>query len=81
MSDRTPTTEEFDATLLGLLETMTASQIIDIPGVYEALSEEMNNDVVDTWRENQDDDEPEDDDGAYGLSAAERNPSMLKGRF
>ena len=42
------TDEEFDNTLLEILSKYTADQMIDIPGIYEILSEHYNNEVIDT---------------------------------
>ena len=41
------TSEQFDRYLMKILDNMTASQIIDIGGVYEILAEYFNNDVID----------------------------------
>ena len=41
------TTEQFDSKLLEILSAMTAADLISIPGVYEIVSEELNNDVID----------------------------------
>lgn len=38
--------DRFDATLLEILGEMTAAQVIDIPGIYEILAEEFNNEVL-----------------------------------
>ena len=43
------TQDQFDGILIGILETMSANQIIDIPGVYEAVREELNNEVLSHW--------------------------------
>ncbi len=43
------TTDDFDRHLLGVMECMTPAQILDIPGVYEVVSEELNNDTLDAW--------------------------------
>ena len=43
----TPTTEQFDEQLKTLLQDMTAASLLTIPGIYEILSEEYNNDVLD----------------------------------
>jgi hypothetical protein len=40
------TTEMFDRKLEELLGQMSAGTIMQIPGVYEAVSEELNNDVL-----------------------------------
>lgn len=44
-------TEDFDRILVDILCGMSAEQIIAIPGVYEVLSEYLNNEVLDQWRE------------------------------
>lgn len=50
MSDyRDMTTEDFDRHLREVLNSMTPEQILAIPGVYEAVSEELNNEVLDSW--------------------------------
>ena len=41
------TTEEFDHALSSLLDDMMGAQIMAIPGVYEAVSEELNNNALD----------------------------------
>ncbi len=43
------TTDEFDGILEGIVDMMTPAQILSIPGIYEILAEELNNDVLDTW--------------------------------
>lgn len=40
------TTELFDAKLVEILNGMTGAQLLDIPGVYEIVSEELNNVVI-----------------------------------
>lgn len=45
--------EEFDKILTGLVECMTPAQILAIDGVYELLREELNNEVLTIWEENQ----------------------------
>jgi hypothetical protein len=40
------TNEQFDAKLIEILNGMTAAQILAIPGVYEVVSEELNNEVI-----------------------------------
>lgn len=39
-------TEEFDAALLELIEEATPETLVGVPGVYEALSETWNNDII-----------------------------------
>jgi len=39
--------QEFDEVLGGILESMPASVLLSIPGIYEILSEEFNNEVLD----------------------------------
>ncbi len=41
------TTEEFDRALEALVEEMTPAEILSTPGVYEALSEALNNEAID----------------------------------
>jgi len=41
------TSEEFDQALSDILDTMTGGQILAIPSVYEAVSEELNNEALD----------------------------------
>jgi len=56
------TTEEFDRALISILEGMTAANLIRIPGVYEIVSEELNNealDLVNQTREQDKDETPE----------------------
>jgi hypothetical protein len=40
------TTEQFDAELIDLVDGMSGEQLLAIPGIYEILSEELNNDVL-----------------------------------
>lgn len=46
------TQEEFDEALADLVHEMSADCILGIPGVYEAISEYLNNEVIDRAREN-----------------------------
>ena len=46
LPDDAVTTEEFDNALLAVLEGMTAAQLLSIPGVYEVVSEELNNEAI-----------------------------------
>ena len=41
------TNELFDAKLIEILDGMTGAQILSIPGVYEVIAEELNNDAID----------------------------------
>jgi len=43
------TTLEFDTRLREILKDMTGEELLDIPGVYEAVSEYFNNEVLDNW--------------------------------
>lgn len=43
------TQDEFDAILLELLFGMSASALLAIDGIYEIVSEELNNEVLATW--------------------------------
>ncbi len=45
--------EQFDAALIALMEKETMSQILRIPGVYEAISEHFNNEAIDLATEAQ----------------------------
>ena len=47
------TTEEFDRELELILDDMTGAQLLSIPGVYEAVSEEFNNQVIENWETKQ----------------------------
>lgn len=40
------TTDEFDNALTELVNEMTAEQLFTIPGVYELLAEDMNNEAL-----------------------------------
>jgi hypothetical protein len=40
------TNEQFDAKLTEILDGMTGAQLLAIPGLYEVVSEELNNDVI-----------------------------------
>ena len=41
------TQEQFDQKLVEILSGMTGAQLLSIPGIYEILAEEFNNDVFD----------------------------------
>lgn len=53
------TDDDFDAILQNLV-VERAHSILSVPGVYEALKEEWNNDVLEIWEE--DNPEPNDED-------------------
>lgn len=41
--------EQFDEQLRLLLSEMTADKLLHLPGIYEIVSEEYNNEVIDKW--------------------------------
>lgn len=41
--------EEFDSKLEEIVSTMTAASLLSYGGIYEILSEELNNDVIEAW--------------------------------
>lgn len=41
--------EDFDSILLEILKEQSATSLIGIPGVYSAVSEEFNNEVLERW--------------------------------
>jgi hypothetical protein len=47
------TQDDFDKHLLGVMECMSMEQVLSIPGVHEAVSEELNNEVLDAWASKQ----------------------------
>ncbi len=47
------TQDDFDRILLRILSNLTGGDLIRIPGVYELLAEEFNNQVIDEWNEEQ----------------------------
>lgn len=54
MAESDVTQEEFDRALERLLDSMTGAQLLAIPGLYEVVSEALNNDVLERakdWRE------------------------------
>ena len=53
------TQEDFDRVLLEIVGQMTPAQILVIPGVYEIVSEELNNDVLCAWEVEQEAEEDE----------------------
>lgn len=42
---------QFDQKLVEILSDMTGAQLLSIPGIYEILAEEFNNDVLDALNE------------------------------
>ena len=46
-------TNDFDRILVSIVGDVPASSLIGIPGIYEILSEHYNNEVLDTWEEEQ----------------------------
>jgi hypothetical protein len=55
--------DEFDTYLENLVGMMTPAQLLAIPGVYEVLSEELNNDVMAAWEDDHPDDEDQEELG------------------
>jgi len=49
------TNDEFAVLLLEVLEDVPKSQIVFRDGIYEILAEEYNNDVLELWKERQQD--------------------------
>lgn len=47
------TTDNFDRLLLGLMEESSYRELLAIPGVYEAVSEYFNNDILQAWEDEQ----------------------------
>ena len=47
------TQDEFDSILVEMLSEMSGDILLSIPGVYEILAEELNNDVLSTWQARQ----------------------------
>lgn len=43
------TQDEFDDILIEILEDKSRTTILQIPGIYEILAEEFNNDVISRW--------------------------------
>ena len=60
------TTEQFDAILEEIVGKMSAGALLAIPGVYEVLSEELNNEVLQRLEETDDDEEECEECGATG---------------
>ena len=45
------TDDVFDGILENQVASLSAAQLLAIPGIYEILREELNNDVLDSWAE------------------------------
>ncbi|MCK9597884.1 MAG: hypothetical protein M0R06_02515 [Sphaerochaeta sp.] len=45
------TNDEFDKILAEVLDENRASSLLSVPGIYEILSEEFNNEVLCRWEE------------------------------
>lgn len=43
------TNEDFDKELNEILNDLSIQEIMAIPGVYECVVEELNNDILDNW--------------------------------
>lgn len=43
------TDDEFDSILTQIVGQMNGGQVLSYPGVYEVLREELNDDVLDKW--------------------------------
>lgn len=56
------TDEDFDEILKDVLEDVCTGELLSIPGIYEILAEEYNNEVLDRWERRQPHAEDEDDD-------------------
>jgi len=54
--------EVFDKTLENIIDCMTGKELLSIPGIYEILSEELNNNVLEEIAEKEEGDE----DGGKG---------------
>jgi len=44
---------DFDRILMGILQDTKACELISVPGFYEIVSEEFNNEVLDRWEKEQ----------------------------
>ena len=51
------TSEMFQAKLAEIIDQHPASQLLGIPGIFEILAEDFNNDVLDALTEDRTDDE------------------------
>lgn len=45
--------QEFDNRLKEKLSKITADQLLSIPGIYELVSEELNNEIIEEWEQDQ----------------------------
>jgi hypothetical protein len=45
------TDEEFDQLLIQIINEHPASNLLSIPGIYEILSEEFNNEILDRFEQ------------------------------
>lgn len=45
--------QEFDEILADIVAEMGAIELLRVPGIYEILSEHLNNAVLDEWRDRQ----------------------------
>lgn len=55
------TNDDFEKHLLYVLDGMTPNDFLSIPGVYEIVAEYFNNDILESWAEDQEDQEDEDE--------------------
>lgn len=56
------TDAEFDSILKEIMDESPASTLLTIAGIYEIVSEEFNNEVLDRWAENQEESEEENEE-------------------
>lgn len=56
------TYEEFDTLLENIVDMLSASQLLSLPGAYEVLSDALHNDILDLWAERQHESQEEDDE-------------------
>lgn len=45
------TDEDFDRILAGILDALSGEQLLQVSGVYEAVSEHFNNEVLEIWEQ------------------------------
>ena len=57
------TDEEFDACLEKIVGMLTPAQILALPRVYEALAEDLNDEVLDAWAADQPEERCSDESG------------------
>lgn len=53
---------QFNQKLAEILSGMTGAQLLSIPGIYEILAEEFNNDVLDAMNEEDEEEENEEEE-------------------